>query len=422
MKVLSRPLFHLLHPLWRLADALVPKRADHWAFATHHLHGDRFVENQRALFEHVKGDPAIRKLIFHRGSPAGIAIEGAVNHEFVEHGSWRALLLLLRCRVVLVTHSIAMDFALRWGGGTFAVVKLSLRRRVVVNLWHGIPLKRLLCAANEATRKHTDRVPYRTLERTRYAGLVASSDVDSYAMAAMFHPLNYQQVWLTGLPRNDFLLMPEERLPHYLRHSLQRLRSALGGRRLVLYAPTYRQTKISPDAHYYQFSADEIAQLKALLREHDAVLGFRPHYFRNGERGFNLGGYLDHDLLLDLSTAVHPEFSAVARECAVLVTDYSSVYIEAVFLGRPAVCFAYDLEHYRSQQDGLLYDLSLAFPGPICPTFGDTLAAIRTALKDPDRYEPQARTARQLFFKYRDDQNSRRVCERIRALLPPPAR
>lgn len=416
--MLSPLAFKLLHPVWRLLDWLVPKRADYWAFCTHHLHTGRFVENQRALFEQVKADPSIRKLVFYRGQPDDWQIEGAVNYQAVQHGSFKAFWLLARCKLVLLTHSISMDFSLRWPGGRFAVLKLNTSQRVVVNLWHGIALKRLLQTANSSTRQHTDRVPYRTQERRGYAGLIASSDVDSYAMAAMFYPLNYQQIWLTGLPRNDFLAMPEARLPLYIRDSLDKIRAIKQDKKLVVYAPTYRQTAVSNTAYYYQFSAAEIEQLKDFLRSNNAVLGYRPHYFKNSAEFFNLDQYIDNQLIFDLSASSVPEFSALARECDLLVTDYSSVYIEALYLNKPVICFGYDIEHYRSQQDGLLYDMELAFPGPVAEEFSQLLAVMQSSLAaSSQQITHQQKTAKQLFFKYQDCNNSQRVADKIKALL-----
>lgn len=416
--MLSPLAFKLLHPLWRLMDWLVPKRADYWAFCTHHLHTGRFVENQRALFEQVKAEPTIRKLVFYRGQSDDWQIEGAVNYQAVQHGTFKAFWLLARCKVVLLTHSISMDFSLRWAGGRFAVLKLNTSQRVVVNLWHGIALKRLLQTANSATRQHTDRVPYRTQERRGYAGLIASSDIDSYAMAAMFYPLNYQQIWLTGLPRNDFLTMPEEQLPLYIRDSLDKIRAIKQGKKLIIYAPTYRQIAVSESAYYYQFSAEEIEQLKDFLRSNNAVLGYRPHYFKNSTEFFNLDQYIDHELIFDLSQSAVPEFSALARECDLLLTDYSSVYIEALYLNKPVICFGYDIEHYRSQQDGLLYDIELAFPGPVVEEFTQLIPTVQEKLNTPTQHiEQEQKTAKQLFFKYQDASNSERVIKRIQHLL-----
>lgn len=410
--------FKLLTPFWRLLDWLLPKRSDYWAFNTHHIHTGRFIENQRALFEQVKADPSIRKLVFYRGEPDNWHIEGAVNYQAVEHGTLRAFWLLAQCKVVLLTHSISMDFSLRWPDGHFVVLKLNCKKRIVVNLWHGVALKRLLTVANAATQQHTDRVAYRTQERKHYAGLIASSDIDSYAMAAMFYPLNYQQVWLTGLPRNDFLTQAEALLPRYIQDSLEQIRQIKQGKKLIVYAPTYRQTSVSETAHYYQFEQTEIDALKCLLQENNAVLGYRPHYFKNSEQYFNLDQFIDNELIFDVSQVVVPEYSALARELDVLVTDYSSVYIEALYLSKPVICFGYDIEHYKTQQDGLLYDMELAFPGPVVMHFADVLTALQEKLHaNPQDIQHEQATAKKLFFKYDDAQNSKRVVERIFELL-----
>lgn len=415
---MSSLVFTLFSPFWRLLDWLLPKRADYWAFSTHHLHTGRFIENQRALFEQVKADPSIRKLVFYRGVPDDWRIEGAINYQAVEHGTWRAFWLLARSKIVLLTHSISMDFSLRWPDGHFVVLKLNCKKRIVVNLWHGVALKRLLTVANAATQQHTDRVAYRTQERKHYAGLIASSDIDSYAMAAMFYPLNYQQVWLTGLPRNDFLSQAEELLPRYIQDSLGLIRQIKQGKKLIVYAPTYRQTSVSETAHYYQFEQAEIDALKCLLQENNAVLGYRPHYFKNSEQYFNFDRFIDNEFIFDVSQAVVPEYSALARELDVLVTDYSSVYIEALYLNKPVICFGYDIEHYRTQEDGLLYDMDFAFPGPIIKTFGDLLQAMQSRLMmQPEDIIEEQVTAKRIFFKYQDANNSQRVVNKVKALL-----
>lgn len=412
--IANKWILFFLRPLWLLLDNCVPKNEKYWAFSTHHLHAGRFIENQRAMFECIKADPSIRKIIFFRGEREDFRIHDAVNYEIVEHGTLRGAWMLMRCKVVFLTHSISMDFSLRWGERGFFILPLAMRPRVVVNLWHAISLKRLYYTANEKTRKHTDRIRYRNRERSGYAGLIASSDIDSYAMAAMFYPLNYLQVWCTGLPRNDFLTGDEKQLPHYILDSIQKIRVLQGARRLVVYAPTYRQTSACEGAFYYQFSDIEIDRLKNLMRKHNAVFAYRPHYFKNSNQFFNLDKFIDGELIIDLSISAVPEFSAVARECDLLVTDYSSVHLETLYLGKPAVCFAYDLDSYKRQQDGLLYDLSLVFPGRICESFDAMLDAVDEQLSGKRGDSAlQAESARKMFFEYRDGKNSERVYNRV---------
>lgn len=401
--------------LWRLLDLVLPKRRDHWAFFTHPLKPGQFIENSRAVFEQVKGDASLRKLVFVRDARAPLHLEDACNTEVCVLGSAAGLWALARCGVLLLTNSTSLDMSLPWRDGSYAAPRPLLRRRVVVNLWHGIPLKRLFALANPAQRAHGDREPFRRRERRHYDGLVASSDVDAYAMGAIFHPIAPSNVWVTGLPRNDFLLLPEGRLPGYQREELQRLRALCAGRALVLYAPTYRDAHVAEQA-VRRFDDAEVAQLKALLRAHGAVLGVRGHYLRNAPAAF-APEHFDGELL-DLGHLHFQEIAPLLRQAALVLTDYSSVYIDALYLRLPVISFAWDLAHYREHQNGLLYDMALAFPGPVATDFPALLGALAASLAERppgtgERYE----AARRLFFRHDDAGNAQRLVQRLRARL-----
>jgi len=402
--------------LWWLWDRLVPKRDDHWAFFTHPLKSSQFVENSRAVFEQVKRDPGVRKIVFTRYAAVQLDLEDACNTEVVNLKSLGGLRALARCGVLLLTNSVGLDLLLRWDATHFSHPRPDLRRRIVLNLWHGIPLKRLFALANPEQRRHGDRNAYRRAERSAYAGLIASSDADRNAMAAIFHPIQPDQVWATGLPRNDFLAMAEAELPGFLREGLRRVRALKRGRRLVVYAPTYRDATAGGTDHY-PFDEVEVARLRALLVAHDAVLGVRMHYLRNGKRqAFGIERHIDGDRIVDLGHEVSPEIAPLLREADAVITDYSSVYIDALYLDRPVFGFAYDLDHYREHQNGLLYDMALAFPGPVQQHFDEVLASLQQWLSAPHFVPGEGyRQTQRLFFNRRDDGNAGRVLATLRA-------
>ncbi len=421
----ARPLRHrrissgvagrLLLAAWWLLDRVLPKQPGCWAFFCHPLKPDQLIENARAVFEQARRDPGIECCLFHRGGDAPVVEAG--NVRVLELGSLAGLWALARCGVLLLTNSSAMDMSLAWSDGGFSAPRPSLRRRVVVNLWHGIPLKRLFALANPQQRRNGDRNRFRRRERRHYDGLVASSDVDAHAMAAIFHPLPPDRVWITGLPRNDFLRLPEAELPAPLRDDMARLRALCAGRRLVLYAPTYRDASVARSLNY-RFSDAEAQALREVLERHGAVLGVRGHYLANaGAPPLDPQRHLDDHRVLDLGHARFHETAPLLRQCAMVVTDYSSIYIDALYLDLPVLGFAYDLEHYRDHQNGLLYDMALAFPGPVAESFDGMLAALDRMLGAP-AFVPDAgyRHVQRMFFRHRDTGNTARVIERVRRL------
>jgi CDP-glycerol glycerophosphotransferase (TagB/SpsB family) len=325
----------IVAPLFQLFDLIVPKRKNYWAFSVHHIKSDQFVENARAVFEEVKHDQAIKKYVFARNNDTtNFEIEDAHNCEILNLKSFKGLLTIVRCKVVFVTHSLSMDYSLRFPPSDFVVLKFNMKNRLVVNLWHGIPYKKLYALWNPLVRQRLDRVKFRQYERTMYAGLISSSEIDSYAMGTMFHPIKYENIWVTGLPRNDFLTKDSTALPKYIQHQINKVNGIKGSKKLVVYAPTYRQTAAVSTSAYYQFSDAEINSLLQVLKKHNAILGIRLHYFRNNNQLFNIEKYIDNEHIVDLGHNISPEIAPVIRESDVVISDYSSVFIEALYINK----------------------------------------------------------------------------------------
>jgi CDP-glycerol glycerophosphotransferase len=390
-----RPLRAARIAVLALADCLVPKRRDLWAFPTYFIGPATFRDNARAVFEAVAADPAVRKVVFTRGLP--VRVEGA-NVEILPMGSWKAAWRLMRAGTVFVQHSLWLDYAK-------AKLQIAFRRgRRIVNLWHGIPIK-------DISHGNTGIHSRRGLREMRWYALPCSSEADRGHMQRAFHRTPAANFWVTGLPRDDVLLAAT--LPADQQADLASLRRLKAGRRLVLYAPTYRE--IQTGAAYYEFGDREIAALQALCREHDAVLGVRYHSYRRPP------GYLrlvEHGGALDLSAEAFGDMRVLAREADVMVTDYSSVFLDALYLGRRCLCFAYDRGHYETTQRGLFYPLDALFGSDLAEDFDGLLAGLDRALSG-EAASGEAMRARYamlqpLFFAHRDGRNSERLVARLR--------
>jgi len=380
-------LIALLSPFVFLLDRLVPKRRDLWVFGlgrAHQWHG-----NAQAVYEAVRDDADVKTVVVARRTlPASLD----PARDCVRLG-WRTLPSLLRAGVIIVHH----------GRGDLPFTGITPRGRLVVNLWHGVPLKGILYTGwNDLDRRTAHDLGVRT---RFFSAVIASSAVDRLAMAASTR-LPLRDVWTTGLPRNDWLLAPEQQLPDDVRRALERLRAELDGRRLVLYAPTFRDQ----GSGVYPFSPQERAALGAVLRRHGAVLGVRTHMNEEGAAELASAPWA-----LDISPSRFPETQAVLRCTDVLVSDYSSIWIDFLLLDRPIVGLVHDLAAYTARRN-LLYDIEDVYGGPLVAD-GDALAtALASALGgEPDPAGTRRRhTARRLFFAHPDAGATARVVDRIR--------
>jgi CDP-glycerol glycerophosphotransferase (TagB/SpsB family) len=379
------------------ADAATPTYDHWWAFPvcafTHRLAG-----NARALFEEVKGDPSIKKIVLARSRHVEVDGENVVMVPLrSEEGQYH----LMRSRQIFIKHSPTRNIEF----------PVSPHLHNIINLWHGIPLKRI----GYASLDMQDKLEALAREHRQCRAVISSSRIDTLAMAAAFHPLSYNDIWCTGLPRNDFILREFERLPADLREEHARAGERLAGRRLVLFVPTFRAAQ--EDA-YFRFAEDEVRALHAWLRENGAVLGVREHMADTSRMYYD---QLRGPDVIDLGDWAFPDIEMLYRHAAALITDYSSSFIDFLLTGRPVVSFAYDYESYSGNQRGLFYDMQQVFPGPICCDFASLMRSLEDVLRDRDELTTaEYRWKRRLFFDHFDDANAWRVAQRVKGLYAAP--
>jgi CDP-glycerol glycerophosphotransferase (TagB/SpsB family) len=381
--------FALRYVVFWILERVLPTRANHWAFCTWHGTYAHTLDNPRGLFEEVKNDPDIVKIILTkpRQDPNSTVIEGK-NVVVVDVETLRGALWLARSRFLIIGFGI---------GGVCSYSNLISAKHQIIQLWHGIPLKRIgRLFAGE---------PHWQIETPRYTATVCSSDSDREIMAAAFAPIPKSNVWLSGLPRNDLILKDEKALPADYRRDLARLRGQIGGRRFVLYAPTWRAAEVG----IYAFSDEERHALEALLAKHDAVLGIRAHANRRMQSEHVEGKQPQIFYVND-----YPDVNVMLRITDVLITDYSSIYIDFLLTGRPILHFAYDVDRYVGER-GFLYELSDAMSDQWFTSFADLLKYLDVALSGGGISEPRYSAARKLFHGHANEA-SRDVAQRLRAL------
>ncbi|MDM7831753.1 CDP-glycerol glycerophosphotransferase family protein [Cellulomonas edaphi] len=371
------------------ADVRSPKHASWWAFPVCAF-TKRFSGNERAIFEAVKDDPTIKKIVLTRG--LDVTVDG-VNVEVMPLQSPEGQHRLMRSGNILIKHSRSRNL----------VYPVSAELHNLIQVWHGIPLKRISYASADFLGA-LDKV---AADTASYRAVISSSKVDSLAMAAAFYPLTIHQVWNTGLPRNDFILRAEDELPADFQAELERLRTIVDGRMLVLFMPTFRNAQTGG---YYHFSPEEISWLGEWLETNNAVLGVREHM---ADKAHLYSQQLAGVPMVDLSDAAFPNVEVLYRVSSALVTDYSSAFIDYMLTGKPAISFAYDYQAYLMER-GTFYDLDHVFPGPVCQTFEDVKAALGSVLTGET--DPAYDFKRRIFFDRVDDHSSARVVEKIRDL------
>lgn len=367
---------------------------DHWWAFPVCAYDHTLAGNERAVFEQVRDDPSIKKIVLTRSRRVEVTGENVV---VVPLNSPQGQEHVVRSRYVFIKHAPTINVP----------YPLAPESHDFINLWHGIPLKRFGMASLDSVEV-ADKV---IAQHLGCRAVVTSSAMDTLAMTSAFYPLTRAHMWQTGLPRNDVVTMPTQALPADLAEQRNRLEQELAGRRLVMFLPTFKQDR--EDA-YYEFSTEEVDRLAEWARRHDAVLGLREHMADRSRTYTRLLAALDP---VDLSSRRFPDLEVLYAVADALVSDYSSCLIDFTLTGKPVISYAYDLVRYSSEERGLFYELDQVLPGPVCRTFDELATALDGVFTPPSPAQvADYEWKRSLFFEHLDDGSARRVVQRVREL------
>jgi CDP-glycerol glycerophosphotransferase len=240
-----------------------------------------------------------------------------------------------------------------------------------VQVWHGIPLKRIHRDVLWAPEGRLDRLDR---DVAKWDLLLSPNEDSTPRLRQAFR---YDgEVLDCGYPRNDVLSNPD-RDEHRAR-----IRKELGldeDVTVVLYAPTWRDDEnFQPGTPTVPLALDLAGLSDRLGRKH--VVLTRLHPLMVGRSPVPSSA-----TVRDVST--YPDVSDLYLAADVLVTDYSSAMFDFTLTGRPIVFFAYDLDRFRDSVRGFYFDLLPVAPGPVVSTASELAS---TLLRLPEVAEESA--------------------------------
>lgn len=197
--------------------------------------------------------------------------------------------------------------------------------------WHGTPIKKLLWDLPRS------RAPlsYRRLMKTEVAMwdlLLAQSEVGAHRLKS---GLSYHgEIYITEYPRNIRLSDPgaEEREKRVRSHY-----EIPDGRKIILYAPTWRESHRSGSQWRWSKSFD----IESVARQTGCVFIVRAHHMTVIETP-------DDEAIFHGSDWPHVE--DLIRIADALVTDYSSVAFDFTVTGKPVIQYLSDQDEYEEER------------------------------------------------------------------------
>ena len=319
-----------------------------WLFSS--TDNSHYNYNSRYLFEYVKENlPEITPLFVINDSELRNSLSSKYGKQyFIETESIQGIRQALSAGVWFTSAGLPA-----YGIGLH-------KKRLIINLWHGVPLKKI--ALLDPNLKKAARIYFKKIFSENYTCILTTSHELIPLMARSF-AVSEDKIKVWGQPRNDGLFQKND-----CREILGQLFPDLPEyTKTVLYAPTFRDYG---QVQLFPFKDFDQEQLEAFLEEKNMLLFIRTHVAEQGSAAPYLGKRIRF-----LGNEQAEDVTGILNIFDCLITDYSSIYIDYLLTDKPMIFLPYDRQQYLDGR-GMNFDYDDVTPGPKPETINDFLDAL----------------------------------------------
>lgn len=268
-----------------------------------------------------------------------------------------------------------------------------------IQLWHGVAIKRI--GYNLYPRKKARLIefykryliPWKSYHKK---DIFITTCTHNAKMISEGFKTNPKNTLLLGYPRHEALITKKNQKSFFYQKEIDKLdKLKKQGAKLLFYAPSWGH-KIT--------DINEILNLKRLiplLKDNNTYLVTKAHKIGK------LSGYISSDHLISLPLNI--DTYAVLPKMDLLITDYSSLAQDFLFLDKPILFYPYDIEWYKKNINPFYLDFYKHTPGFIAHSKREFIDKIKEFFKGKDEYEEQRKKDLDFWFKYQDGKSSKRI-------------
>lgn len=277
-----------------------------------------------------------------------------------------------------------------------------------ISLWHGMPFKKI-CYLGE--NDHQGMIDYSAIR-------IATSEVMRSIISASFRE-KANNVYITGQPRNDFLFKPIK-LADVGIESCQ-------SRKIIMLAPTFRMNnedkrysdgKEIMDNNFLRVDDFSLDEIDGYCEKNNAHLILKLHPYE--EEYFRGVATLSPNISIISSeelTQKNIDLNQLLSLVDILITDYSSIYLDYLILNKPLIFLVPDVDAYSTSRGGFtLEPFDFWTPGDKVNSQKSLLDSINKILSNRDEYIDRRSQVNSIINKYNDANNSQRVVELMKSL------
>jgi len=349
----------------------MPKDKNLWIFGE--WLGKTYRDNSKYLFEYALSQSSAPRCVWiTRNSKIQLELRSR-GIEAYHPNSLKGMLVILRAHTAIISVDI-LDIH----GGLLAPKRL-------VQLYHGSPMKRI--AADDEKRFRPWKNYLRSLLLTRrynqYDVLVSASPAVSKCFQTAFP--SAKRIVELGYPRSDALIEAREPLNS------------------ITYLPTHRNFGESEES--FLFTGFNAPEFDSWLGQKGMKLKIKLHPFSSG-CNIPLEQY-ENIILVEPGKDVYE----LLQETAILITDYSSVYLEFLLTDRPVIFAPFDQDDYLRRDRSLYYRYDDVTPGRKCTDWSSILDELGRIHSGDDTFRDERKEICRRFNTHHDFQSRKRIYE-----------
>lgn len=299
--------------------------------------------------------------------------------------------------VVFDTHGILLDYV--------------TEKQIYVNLWHGQGPKK-----GGFFFEYNNMAPGDIDYCKKMSKKIDINIVTSELWRVIFSSLwdiNINKVIPTGQPRNDILINSDgkKNLCKLLGKKINKYK------KIIFYLPTFRvginrvESNLVNNNNLFLKEYDE-NKLITYLESNNYLLVIKKHPSEEANlpeiKSENIA-YLKESEMNYKCISLYD----ILNSADLLLTDYSSVYIDYLILDRPVLFLNYDKKQFINNRGFIFDNLDFWCPGPQISTIEQLLNDITWCFKNKDFYSKERQEFRKLMYKYFDNNSSQRLYDYI---------
>ncbi len=370
---------------------ITPRNKKIWLFGS--TFGNRFADNPKYFYLYVNQyrKKEIRSIWISRN----LSIVRMLQKEGYEAYYYKSFKGVFFCLIggVYIFDNYSKDISFWLSGGAKKV-----------NLWHGIPLKKI----NMDNEFDYARNPRNLKERLYYTLRRMSDEKPNHYVATTSKFLvnifssafATKNVLVTGYPRNDNLINTNYIKNIYTKEELKLFKYLKNYKKVVLYMPTFRESEGK------FFDVVNIREFNQFLDNENILFCIKLHPKSKLLKEFLL---LKSKKIFIVNPDVDPY--PILDKVDILVTDYSSIYFDFLLKDKPIIFFDYDYEEYISESRKLYFNYDEFTPGKRVKTMYELM----NSLIEDDNYENKRKLIKDRVLDKYDYNNtfSDRLYEKI---------